>query len=227
MNVALILSGGIGKRLGSSIPKQYIEVDGKMVISYCLSCFLNCSQIDKIQIVADVAWQEQIQKEMGNKFAGFSRPGANRQLSILNGLKDILKYADEQDAVMIHDAARPLVSEKLIVDCFKALDRHEGVVPALPMKDTVYYGINGKIESLLDRSKIIAGQAPEVFRLGAYYRANLSLLPDKILQINGSAEPAILADMDICYIAGDENNFKITSKEDLERFQQIITCSTN
>ena len=76
-----------------------------------------------------------------------------------------------------------------------------------------------KIDALLNRSQIFAGQAPEVFRLGRYYEANQVLLPEKILTINGSTEPAILAGMDVVMIPGDEGNFKITTKADLERFQ--------
>lgn len=68
----------------------------------------------------------------------------------------------------------------------------------------------------------MAGQAPEAFRAGPYYRANERLLPDKILQINGSTEPAVLAGLDIACVAGEERNFKITTREDLARFEQIL-----
>lgn len=79
------------------------------------------------------------------------------------------------------------------------------------------------ISSLLDRSKLFAGQAPEAFKLGKYYDANSALLPEKILLINGSTEPAVLAGMDIVMIPGDENNFKITTRPDFERFEEILS----
>ena len=75
---------------------------------------------------------------------------------------------------------------------------------------------------MLNRNEIYAGQAPEVFRLRKYYEANQRLLPDKILQINGATEPAIMAGMDIAMIPGDERNFKITTKTDLENFNRIV-----
>ena len=90
------------------------------------------------------------------------------------------------------------------------------------MKDTVYLGDGRQITSLLEREKVYAGQAPEAFVLGKYYEANKSLIPDKIEQINGSTEPAILAGMDIAMIPGDEGNFKITTQADLERFRALI-----
>lgn len=225
MNIALILSGGTGTRLGSDIPKQYIEVMGKPIISYCIECISKHDAIDAIQIVADETWQEFITEYIENsiKFKGFSKPGANRQLSILNGLEDIMKYANNDDNIFIHDAARPLLSSKQISDCLNAIKGHDGVLPVLPMKDTVYSSLDGRtVTALLDRDTIFAGQAPEVFVLGKYYEANKKLLPDKILQINGSTEPAIMAGMDIVMIDGDENNFKITTKADLERFMEEV-----
>lgn len=93
----------------------------------------------------------------------------------------------------------------------------------LPMKDTVYLSGDGRaVSSLLDRGKVFAGQAPEAFVFGKYYEANRALVPDKILEINGSTEPAVMAGMDIALIPGDEGNFKITTAADLERFQEIV-----
>lgn len=221
MNIALILAGGAGTRLGADIPKQYIEINRKPVIAYCLEVFDKCSDIDAVWVAARREWQDLIRKYAGGKLKGFSLPGENRQLSILNALEDIMRYASEKDKVIIHDAARPCVSEKQIRSCIEALASHEGVVPVLPMKDTVYSGEQGRISGLLERNKILAGQAPEGFVLGRYYEANRQLLPQKIMHINGSTEPAVMAGMDVVYIEGEEANFKITTSEDLKRFCQI------
>jgi 2-C-methyl-D-erythritol 4-phosphate cytidylyltransferase len=179
--------------------------------------------------VADSVWQEFILQHIDflsftQKFKGFSTPGENRQLSIVNGLKSIREYAEEEDTVLVHDAARPLLTYELTKNCLQALDGCEGVLPVLPMKDTVYLSEDGEsITSLLDRKQIFAGQAPEAFRLGAYYRANEALMPEKILQINGSTEPAVMMGLHIRMIPGDEQNFKITTREDLKRFEEIIS----
>ena len=228
MNIALILSGGTGTRLGTDIPKQYIEVCGKPIISYCMESLSRHPAIDAIQIVADLAWRGLIENCLSvagaaDKFRGFAVPGKNRQLSIYNGLTAVREYAGDNDYVLIHDAARPLLTAKQITECLEAVTGHDGVLPVLPMKDTVYYSKDGNsVTELLDRSTIYAGQAPELFVVGKYYEANKRLIPDKILEINGSTEPAIMAGMDIAMISGDENNFKITTKSDLERFEQIL-----
>ena len=247
MVTALVLSGGTGTRMGVETPKQYIEVEKRPIIAYCLKTLFSHNGIDAVQIVADEMWRDTILSSMEqirddgreaaiskktisektagaiSKFKGFSRPGRNRQMSILHGLEDIREYAGDADYVLIHDAARPLLSGELITDCLQAAAGHDGVLPALPMKDTVYFSENGiKIASLLDRGRIFAGQAPELFLLGKYYEANRALLPERILQINGSTEPAVMAGMDIVMIPGDEGNFKITTKADLIRFQERV-----
>ena len=152
----------------------------------------------------------------------------------MNGLEDIAEFAGEDDCVMIHDAARPCLSAQMITDCFEGFAGHDGVLPVLPMKDSVYLSEDGKmVSSLLDRKQIFAGQAPEVFVLGKYLEANRRLLNLEedagnvvnraaIMAVNGSTEPAIMAGMDIAMIPGDEKNFKITTKEDLEHFRRLI-----
>jgi len=223
MNIAIILSGGTGTRLGADIPKQYIEVKGRTIISYCLECFESCEDIDAIQVVADSAWHENIAEKCFTKIRGFSKPGATRQLSIVSGLEDIRKFATDDDIVIIHDAARPLVSEELLKRIIAGAGSHQGAMPVLPMKDTVYFSKDGyAVDSLLERKCIYAGQAPEAFKFGDYYKANKALSEEEMFKINGSTEPAILAGMDVVMVDGEEDNFKITTKEDLERFEQKL-----
>lgn len=231
MNEALILAGGTGMRLGAEIPKQYIEVDGRPVIAYSMDNFFQLKEIDKVRIVADVSWREYIlkyinKKKQKEKFSGFSEPGETRQLSIINALKDMQNYAKKEDLVIIHDAARPCLSEELLRGCIRAAKGHDGVLPVLPMKDTVYYSEDGtRISKLLNREQVLAGQAPEVFEFEKYMAANEALLPEKIFNINGSTEPAVLAGMDIVTISGDEKNYKITTPEDLKRFREEMRKS--
>lgn len=101
MNTALILAGGIGTRLGADVPKQYIEVNNRPIIAYCMDTFFDSDSVDAVWIVADVSWQEYIHEQIEQqankqKFYGFSEPGKNRQLSIWNGLNDMQEYAGEE-----------------------------------------------------------------------------------------------------------------------------------
>ncbi len=226
MTTAILLSGGTGTRIGGPIPKQYIEVNGQRIIDYSLEVFGFCNKIDSFCIVADGKWQQTILDEMEDdqkaKFIGFASPGENRQLSIFSGMNFIKEYFDEisdDDIVMIHDAARPNITAEMIEKYVDAINNHEGVLPVLPMKDTVYMSEDGKsVSSLVDRTKIYAGQAPELFLFNKYLKANEMLFPDKIKTIHGSTEPAIMAGMDVIMVEGDEDNIKITTMEDLHRF---------
>ncbi len=224
MNIALILSGGTGKRLGSDIPKQYIKVGGKPIVAYSIYTFAACKCIDAFVIAAAEEWRDLIKEYLPkDKFCAFSEPGITRQLSIYNGLITMKSIIKDDDIVIIHDAARPLVSKTMISKCIETALLHDGALPVIPMKDTVYLSEDGTaVISLLQREKLFAGQAPEAFKYGKYLSANEALLPEKIFQINGSTEPAILAGMDIAMINGDENNFKVTTKADLNRFEEIV-----
>lgn len=228
MNYAIILSGGIGTRLGLDMPKQYYDVNKKPIIRYVIETMEQCEVVDGFVIVAAEEWQEYMQNQifLPEKFLGFALPGENRQLSIYNGLcclRDNLKQQLERDyngsVVLIQDAARPNTSMELIKQCFDLEDDVDGAMPVLPMKDTVYLSEDGvQVSALLERKKVFAGQAPESFRFGKYLAANEMLLPEKIRSINGSTEPAILAGMHIQMIPGDEKNYKITTEVDLEKF---------
>lgn len=223
MVIALVLSGGTGMRMGIDIPKQYIEVAGKKIIEYSLDIFQACDSVDLIQIVAETQWIEKLNLTRYLKINGVSQPGRTRQESVLHGLKDIKGYASEEDIVIVHDAARPLVSEVLLKELVDATRAHDGAIPVLPMKDTVYFSDDGKkITSLLERKCVYAGQAPEAFKLGVYSEANQALSEVELLKINGSTEPAFMAGLDIAMIPGDERNFKITTQEDLRRFEKIV-----
>ncbi|MCC6093692.1 MAG: 2-C-methyl-D-erythritol 4-phosphate cytidylyltransferase [Eubacterium sp.] len=234
MNIAIVLSGGVGSRVGTDVPKQYIVVGGRMIISWCLETLFRDTEIDGVLIVADPEkWQARVAAEMKElfseeqrkKFLGFAAPGKNRQLSIYHALLHLKKLdcTDDEDRVLIHDAARPFLTHMLIHQCFSALSDADGVMPVLPMKDTVYFCTKkGEVDSLLPRDRIFAGQAPEAFRFGKYLQANEKLLPVDILAISGSTEPAIRAGLHVRTIPGDDRNFKITTPEDLERFRESV-----
>lgn len=230
MNYAILLSGGFGLRLGNVIPKQYIECNGKPIIAYALATLLDNDNINEIVIVAANKWipyiSDWIDKLEMKKKIYFAKPGDTRQLSILNGLEEIKKEEhhseSSEDMVIIHDAARPLVSNELINACLNIENEFDGAMPVLPVKDTIYYSEDGTvISNLLNRSKLFAGQAPESFRLERYYQAHKLLTNEELLDINGSSELAYKVGMKIKLVKGDPLNFKITDSQDLENFKRV------
>ena len=162
------------------------------------------------------------------KFLAFADAGDTRQESIHNGLTVCMEDSvSENDGVIIHDGVRPLVSGQLIGDCLAALADHEGCMPVLPMKDTIYQSSDGtKIDHLLERSTLFAGQAPEAFRLHPYAKINREASKEELSLTRGTSEIAYRHGMDVAMIPGDERNFKITTRSDLERFCTIVEGET-
>lgn len=244
MNYAIILSGGKGKRAESKIPKQYVNIGKHLMLTYSLSTFLMNPMIDDVLVVADLDDADTIKNDLSaffkeerdqmlfsanaeevfrEKFIGFAKPGESRSQSIFSGLKAIKDYAKKNDLVIIHDAARPFVTDRQISALVRAALKHDGAMPVLPMKDTIYISKDGKsVSKLLNRKTVFAGQAPEAYYFGKYFDAISKLSSDKLRHIHGSTEIAIMDDMDIAMIPGDEMNFKITTKEDLIRCSELM-----
>ena len=226
MNIAIILSGGTGTRMQLSIPKQYVEVDDKPIIGYAIDTFQKTYIVDKIVIVCHNDWKQYIMNYLSlnsiTKVCAIAESGATRQESILNGLLACEQFADKNDIVIIHDAARPLVTEDLIVK-LTDFGPYDGVLPVIHVKDTLYYSDKGdSISQLLDRDKIYAGQAPESFIFGKYLKINKKATSEELKNTRGTSEIAFKNGLKIKLIDGDENNYKITTINDLEKFKNTI-----
>lgn len=233
MIFAIILSGGIGLRMGAETPKQYIEVQNHPIIYYCIRAFLSSPMVDAVIIGLSEEWRplvaSLIDELAPTKPIWFSKAGETRQYSIYNALKEAqIHHAAMDDVVIIHDAARPLVSLDLIEDCLDGCREAEGVLPVIPVKDTLYRSVDGcHISNLLNRQELFAGQAPEAFRFGRYLALHEQMTREELLKINGSTEIAYKGGMSIKLIKGDEMNFKITTPEDLSNFESIIKTKNN
>lgn len=228
MVTAVILCGGTGTRMKSNQPKQYIEIEGKPILWYCLRIFKRHPLIDRIIIVAAPAWQDYIRNLIRNpkmeKFVCFANAGTSRQDSIYHGLLKAKEIgAKDDDIVIIHDAVRPCVSARILTDCIHMLDQADGAMPVLPVKDTVYKSSDGKhISALLNRDEIFAGQAPESFRFGKYLAIHEKMSEEELASVRGSCEIAFRAGMKIKMFEGEEGNYKITTPADLEKFRNQI-----
>lgn len=227
MNTAIILAGGVGSRMGVDRPKQYLVVNEKPIIVYCLEIFEKHTNIDKIVIVVSDEWKDYVIENADKygitKVCGYAPAGRTRQHSIYNGLKAAEENAPDTDVVIIHDAARPLVSDKIIDDCITGAVEDDGAMPVISVKDTIYQSKDGKsIDKLLKRSELFAGQAPESFDFRKYLDIHNSVTDDEIAATAGSSEIAYRHGMKVRLVEGSERNFKITTIEDLETFETIV-----
>ena len=136
-NIALIIAGGIGARMGQDIPKQFINVHDKPVIVYTMEAFQKHPQIDAIEVVCLEGWHDVLRayaKQFGiAKLEGIVTGGINGQDSIRNGLYDIAKkYNDDNDIVLIHDAIRPMISEDVITDNIRICRKYGNAITVVP-----------------------------------------------------------------------------------------------
>ena len=155
-----------------------------------------------------------------NKFKGFTLPGENRQHSVLNGLKVVNPNTKR---VIIHDAVRPNIKDQLINECIDNLYDCDGVMPVLPVTDTIYFSKTGStINELFDRRFLFAGQSPEAFDFSKYKAVHEGITMEELACINGSSEIAFKHGLAIKMIQGDASNYKITTMEDLKRFKNEV-----
>ncbi len=216
---ALIVAGGSGTRLGADRPKQYLDLGGKAVIRHTLEAFLAHPRVDMALVVIGAGHEDMFaQATRGLALPAPAGGGPTRQLSVANGLEALAALGERApDVVMIHDAARPFVSAALVDRLLAALDEHEGVIPALPVVDTIkVVDAAGVITATPDRSSLRAAQTPQVFPLPAILAAHRRARERGETDLTDDAAVAELAGMRVAVVAGDPGNRKITSAADLE-----------
>lgn len=228
MNIAIILSGGVGTRMGANIPKQYIMVGEKPVIIYSVEKFVNSKSIDAYIIALDRQWKTFVEEYLAKMNIEapimFSEPGETREHTIYNALKCAKQNGyDDNDIVIIHDSVRPLVSKEVIDDCLNGCKNYDAAIATIDVKDTIYTSIaDNCITDVPKRSTLHAGQTPEAFKLGKYLQIHNERTYEEICAVTGGAEFAYRCGLKVYLSKGAEINFKLTTPEDLQRFEQII-----
>lgn len=229
-NIAVVLSGGTGNRMGMDLPKQYIELAGKPVIVHTLEQMERCGAVDGVVVTADPVWRERILQWQEvfylTKLLAVAPAGKNRQLSIRNGLLAVERFidGDELSGVMIQDAVRPLTSVELLTRLIEGLQEAPAVMPALPITDTTYTSRDGQwVDGLLDRSTLFAGQAPEAFHYWPYLALYRDTPEEALSAMSGSCQLPYRQGWNVKMIPGEQGNIKITYAEDLKTCEKLLT----
>ena len=251
-NIAVILAGGIGARVGGNTPKQLLPLqDGKSVLEHAVDAFEQSPHIHEICIVMHPdyimhaeqmllanAWQKVRHIIPGGKERWESSVNAIRVYHELK-VESLRLKAEESDSrysltdnrnavnLLLHDAARPFVSQEIIARVCEALKEHEAVTVAIPSTDTVYEMVDGKVARIPQRSTIMRAQTPQAFRLKLIAEAYTKALGVDSLSAEACAEahlPATddcgivhkyMSEVPIHIVLGEEQNKKITFKEDI------------
>lgn len=224
MNGVVIVAAGTGSRMNMGINKQFIKLEGKEIIAYTIEKFYNNSNIEDIVVVVKEDESEFFKKEILDKYnfknIKIAYGGKERQDSVYNGLKSL----DEKcDVVLIHDGARPFVSDKIIDNCIEEAKEHKAIVVGVPVKDTIKVIDSDKnIVDTPNRSVLWAVQTPQTFD----YNILIDAYKDAFKSGFYGTDDAMLVERigyKVKMVEGSYNNIKITTQEDLNVGSQILS----
>ncbi|MEN8153783.1 MAG: IspD/TarI family cytidylyltransferase [Acidobacteriota bacterium] len=224
-NLVIIVAGGVGKRINSDIPKQLIKIGAKHLIEYTIESFENNSKIDLIYIVSHKKNIENIRTIVNNR--SFSKVkkilngGRTRQLSSRIGV-----YASDESVknILIHDAARPFISSGLIDSILSNLDKFSAVNLAVSSTDTLIETSGKMMKKQIDRDIIKKVQTPQGFRRQIILDSHKLAEKDGIEGFTDDCSMVHSYKLSDIYVQkGEESNFKITFKEDIELAEKIIS----
>ena len=244
---AIVVAAGRGKRLGSSLPKQFLKIRGRTILEMSVAPFEENRLVDEIFVVANPDYYE-LTGELCKKFRKVTRivrGGRERQDSVAAALNFICDPAGKsllgsgqaaEGLVLIHDAARPFVSDAVITAVAEAAADSGAAVPAVPVKDTVRQitdrqvtkrqitegRINGEKSRTLQRENLFCVQTPQGFRASIIKAAFKKAAEDGFLGTDDASLAERLG-INISMVKGEEKNRKITTREDLETEMRIGT----
>lgn len=227
-SIVLIPAAGVGKRMGVTINKQYLLLNGLPIVARTIAVFEQSPLIDAIYLVIpeeEIPYcQEHVVDACGfKKIAAIVPGGRERQNSVINGLRAMRERVSDTDVVLIHDGVRPLVTETMVADAITAARLHDGAVVAVPVKDTIKIVCNGIIQNTPPRENLWQAQTPQAFRFDKIFKAHLSAEADGF----SATDDASLLERDggdLRIILGDYRNIKITTPEDLTLVIAFITA---
>lgn len=218
-NIAVILAGGSGSRLGNDIPKQFLKVAGKQIIEHSIDVFEHCAEINEICIVCRPDYishvEELVIKNQYQKVKKILHGGKERYDSTLAAIH---AYTDDDTNLLFHDAVRPLVNERIIHDCIEALKHYNAVDVAAKTTDTIIsVDANECIDFIPNRAFLRNSQTPQCFKRGVIRRAyELALAdPNFVTTDDCGTVRRYLPNEPIYVVAGENTNVKLTYPEDL------------
>jgi 2-C-methyl-D-erythritol 4-phosphate cytidylyltransferase len=209
----------MGKRMGASINKQYLQLGGLPIVARTIAVFEEAPFIEGIFLVIpadEIAYcREQVVKACGfGKVIDIVAGGLERQNSVMNGLEALRSLAADDDVVLIHDGVRPFISRELMRESIDVARSHDGALVAVPAKDTIKTVVNGTITGTPDRETLWQAQTPQSFRFGLIYEAHRRAVAEGF---TGTDDASLIEHQGgtVRIVRGDYRNIKITTPEDL------------
>lgn len=229
MNIAVILAGGSGTRVGGSTPKQFVEVLGKPVIAYTIERFQNHPEIDAIEVVcvkSHIAMLQSIVDQYSLfKVCWIAEGGNTFQDSVISGIENLRMHASDDDIVLVHYAASPFVGAEIISDCIRVAREKGNSTSATPCYLLLGSNDDGaQSTQWVDRDKIMQLNSPQCFRYGYVKWLYETAAANGVLDEVEPHTTSLMFRMGqaVYFAKGDQTNIKITTKEDLALFEGYV-----
>ena len=218
---AIIPAAGRGKRIGASVPKQFLEIQGKPLLHHTLTVFASCKLIDYVVLVMPRADVDEMGEDWLNKYEIVREVvvgGEQRQDSVYNGFNSL---EEGTDIVVVHDGVRPFTTPQMITATVEAAQQHGAAITAIPVSDTVKQAADGFVKQTVSRDGLWRVQTPQAFQYGLLQQAFKKAKKDSYYGTDEGSLVEYLGER-VKIVPGSELNIKITRKEDLVLGESLL-----
>jgi len=219
---AIIPAAGRGKRIGASVPKQFLEIQGKPLLHHTLTVFASCKLIDYVVLVMPRADVDEMGEDWLNKYEIVRKVvvgGEQRQDSVYNGFSSL---EEGTDIVVVHDGVRPFTTPQMIIATVEAAQQHGAAITAIPVSDTVKQAADGFVKQTVSRDGLWRVQTPQAFQCGLLQQAFKKAKKDSYYGTDEGSLVEYLGER-VKIVPGSELNIKITRKEDLVLGESLLS----
>ena len=229
MNLAIVIAGGSGTRMGLNIPKQFVNIYDKPVIIYTLEGFERHPMIDEIEVVCIDGWHDVLKayaRQFGiTKLKRVVSGGKTGQESIRNGVFALEGYLSDDDTVIIHDGIRPLVDKEVLTDVIVTCRKYGHAVTPMPYNEQIFV-VDDELSTVkyIPRETIRRVATPQAYKFGKLDKAYHEAFEKKIGIYGSSYTNTMMADLGerLYFAAGSDKNIKLTTRDDLELFKAYL-----
>jgi 2-C-methyl-D-erythritol 4-phosphate cytidylyltransferase len=216
---AVLPAGGLGKRMGGNIPKQLMEMGGKPVYRYSLETFLHMDEFAEVVMAVPADWKDLFEKDFSHPKLKIVVGGAERWQSVRNGVEALTSGAEY---ALVHDVARPFISEEIIRDVCKTLVEKGACLVAKPAVDTIKVAADGLVKQTIDRRTVWLAQTPQAARI-SLLKSLYKRIDAEPLGFTPTDEASILEHFGeaVYIVKGNAANDKLTTPEDFKILSQL------
>ncbi len=219
---AIIPAAGRGKRIGASVPKQFLQIQGKPLLHHTLTVFASCKLIDYVVLVMPRTDVDETADDWLNKYEIVRKVvvgGEQRQDSVYNGFSSL---EEGTDIVVVHDGVRPFTTPQMIIATVEAAQQHGAAITAIPVSDTVKQAADGFVKQTVSRDGLWRVQTPQAFQCGLLQQAFKKAKKDSYYGTDEGSLVEYLGER-VKIVPGSELNIKITRKEDLVLGESLLS----